>query len=86
VRNLAEYPITDQEIVSTLKDVAVRMAADDASNFTAGSMEALILMTAADIIASPTKCGHHLIIQALNANKEKLEARIRELECNRWKK
>lgn len=86
MRNLAEHPITDQEIVSTLKRLAIEQAADDASNFTAGSMEALILMTAADIIASPTKCSHHLIIQGLVTEKEMLHERIRNLESNRWKK
>jgi hypothetical protein len=48
VRNLVEYPITDQEICACLKDMAEQCNAEDL----VGDMRAVLLMTAADIIAS----------------------------------
>lgn len=63
MRNLLEYPITDQEIVETLKRFAADIDADIACNVSAGDIDSLILTAAADIIAS-RKIGETMLKEA----------------------
>lgn len=72
MRNLAEYPITDQEIVSTLTRMAEELSKKGLEEQMCGDMGGWILMIAADIIASPTKCNHYQIIDGLVKNNAKL--------------
>jgi hypothetical protein len=77
MRNLLEHPITDQEIVACLKTQAAKCDSDDL----VGDMRSVLLLTAADMIASPHKCNHHTIITALEALKEKLNTVVLAAEA-----
>lgn len=71
MRNLIEHPINDQEIVECLKRAAEKLQTDQG----VGDMDALLILTAADIIAGPTKCNHYTLID----NLVRINAKLRKV-------
>jgi hypothetical protein len=72
MRDFSKLPLTDFEICSALKELADERLVHGVP--LVGDMPAIILLTAADIIASPKQCNHHGIISALLRNNAELRA------------